>query len=147
MGQINQSWYTSNTDMWATPQNFFDKLNDEFKFTLDVCASKENAKCKNYFTIKEDALKQDWGGVCFMNPPYGRNISKWIEKAYIESQKGAVIVCLIPARTDTKYWHEFCFKGEVRFIKGRLKFGDGKKDAPFPSAVVIFRKKEDSIKN
>jgi len=127
---------------YATPQEIFDKLNEEFHFTLDPCASPENAKCKQYFTIKEDGLKQDWFGNVFMNPPYGRQIKNWIAKAYYECKVERhcnIVVCLIPARTDTQWWHEFCMDAdEIRFIKGRIKF-DGKNSAPFPSCLVIFR--------
>lgn len=135
---INKGMFTSNTDLWATPQDFFDKLNEEFNFELDVCATKENAKCEKYFTEEMDGLKQEWTGVCWMNPPYGRQIGKWLKKAYESSLNGATVVCLVPARTDTKWWHEYCMKGEIRLVKGRLKFGDSKNSAPFPSAVVIF---------
>jgi len=130
--------FSSKTDLWATPQSFFDGLNKEFNFTLDVCASKENAKCEKYFTKEDDGLDKDWyGEMCFMNPPYGREIGKWIEKA---SQYDCV--CLLPARTDTRWFHNFIYgKAEIRFIKGRLKFGDCKNAAPFPSMVVIFKKK------
>lgn len=141
---ITRGMMTSNTCMWETPQDFFDKLNDEFHFTLDVCAIESNAKCSNYFTPEIDGLKQDWnkyGGVCWMNPPYGREIIHWVKKAYETSIQGTTVVCLLPSRTDTKWWHEYCMKGEVRFIKGRLKFGGSKNSAPFPSAVVIFRKR------
>ena len=132
--------YSSKSNEWATPQDFFDKLNAEFHFTLDVAATQENAKCEKYFTVETDGLNQSWiGQTCWMNPPYGREIGKWIEKAYKESIKGVTVVCLIPARTDTTYWHEFVMKGEIRFIKGRLKFGSSKLNAPFPSAIVIFR--------
>lgn len=137
----NKGMFSSNTDLWATPQNFFDELNKEFGFELDVCAISENAKCSKYFTPEMDGLKQDWEGVCWMNPPYGRGIGKWIEKAYNESLKhGSTVVCLIPSRTDTKWWHNYCMNGEIRFVKGRLYFGDGKGRAPFPSVVVIFGK-------
>ena len=138
--------YSSRTEEWGTPQDLFDKLNDEFGFTLDPCANEENHKCNKYFTIEDDGLKQDWSNdVVFMNPPYGREIGKWVEKAYKESLKGAVVVCLIPARTDTRYWHNYIFPyaKDIRFLKGRLKFVKGNKigdAAPFPSAVVIFKK-------
>ncbi len=138
---INNSLFTSQTDLWATPQDFFDKLNKEFKFELDVCAIEENAKCEKYFTPEIDGLKQEWNGNVWMNPPYGRSIGTWMKKAYESSLDGAMVVCLIPARTDTKWWHEYCMKGEIRFIKGRLKFGGSKNSAPFPSAVVIFSDK------
>lgn len=127
---------------WATPQDFFDELNREFSFDLDVCASPENAKCKDFYTEKDDCLIQDWSGRrCFMNPPYSRQIGKFISKArYEAAEHGALVVCLIPARTDTSYWHDHVFPHAtaIRFIRGRLKFGDGKQSAPFPSAVVIF---------
>ena len=131
--------FSSATDDWATPQDFFDALNLEFQFDLDVCASVTNAKCERFFTIDDDGLAQQWVGVCFMNPPYGRTIGKWMAKAVSEWQAGATVVCLVPARTDTNWWHTYAMQGEIRFIKGRLKFGGSKNAAPFPSAVVIFR--------
>ena len=134
--------FSSKTDMWATPQSFFDELNREFNFTLDPCATKENAKCKKYFTEEDDGLIQDWGGhIVFCNPPYGRQIGKWVEKCFKESKKlNTTVVMLIPARTDTKYFHEYIYnKSEIRFLKGRLKFGDSKNSAPFPSMIVVFR--------
>lgn len=135
--------FSSKTDMWATPQDFFDKLNEEFYFTVDVCAIPENAKCEKFFTPEIDGLKQEWTGVCWCNPPYGREIGKWVEKAYIASTWGATVVMLLPARTDTKWFHEYIYnKAEIRFIKGRLKFGNSKTAAPFPSMVVIFRNEE-----
>ena len=137
---INQGLFTSNTDMWATPLDFFIKLNEEFNFETDVCAIESNAKCKKYFTPEMNGLKQEWNGVCWMNPPYGRGIGEWIKKAYESSLNGATVVCLIPSRTDTRWWHDYCMKGEIRLVKGRLKFGDSKNSAPFPSAIVIFSK-------
>lgn len=135
---INQGLFTSTTDMWATPRAFFDQLNHEFHFTLDPCAIPENAKCAHYFTVEINGLKQDWKGTVFMNPPYGREIGAWLKKAYESSLEGATVVCLVPARTDTRWWHDYCMKGEIRFVKGRLKFNDGPNSAPFPSAVVVF---------
>ena len=135
----NKGMFSSNTDLWATPQYFFDRLNEEFGFEIDVCATDENAKCDKYFTLETDGLNQDWNGICWMNPPYGRKIGVWVEIAYRESiRHGSTIVCLLPSRTDTKWWHDYCMNGEVRLIKGRLKFGGSKNSAPFPSAVVIF---------
>lgn len=135
--------FSSKTDMWATPQDFFDKLNEEFNFTVDVCAIPENAKCDKFFTPEMNGLKQEWQGVCWCNPPYGREIGKWVEKAYIASTFGATVVMLLPARTDTKWFHEYIYtKAEIRFIKGRLKFGNSKTAAPFPSMVVIYRNEE-----
>jgi len=141
--------FMSKTNEWETPKDLFDKLNEEFNFTLDPCATKENAKCKKFFTIAEDGLSQTWKGErVFMNPPYGREIGKWIRKAYMEANgitRTEIIVCLIPARTDTKYWHDYIFnKAEIRFLKGRLKFGEGVNSAPFPSAIVIYRNKKAS---
>lgn len=131
--------FTSNDPNWETPQNLYEQLNAEFHFTTDVCATGETAKCEAYYTPETDGLSQTWQGVCWMNPPYGKEISKWLQKAYNESLKGAVVVCLIPSRTDTKYWHDYCMKAaEIRFIKGRLKFGGSTKPAPFPSAIIVF---------
>lgn len=131
--------FSSASDKWATPQATFDKLHAEFGFELDVCALPENAKCQNFFTPDQDGLAQDWRGVCWMNPPYGRGISRWVRKAYESAKAGAIVVALVPARTDTAWWHDYVAKGEVRFLRGRLKFGGAKFSAPFPSAVVIFR--------
>lgn len=131
--------FSSATDSWETPQPTFDPLNAEFHFDTDVCATKENAKCKRYFTPTDDGLSQRWEGVCWMNPPYGREIGKWVKKPYESASTGATIVCLLPARTDTAWWHDYCAKGEIRFIRGRLKFGGHKNSAPFPSCVVVFR--------
>lgn len=133
--------FSSKTDLWATPIDFFNKYNKKFNFELDVCATHENAKCAKYFTVDDDGLSKEWAGICWMNPPYGREIIKWMEKAYKSSLGGATVVCLVPARTDTKWWHEYAIKGDVEFIRGRLKFGGSKNNAPFPSAVVIFNGK------
>lgn len=133
--------FSSKTDNWATPQWLFDKLNKVYQFTLDPCASTENAKCSTFFTKEEDGLKQNWAGYrVFCNPPYGREIGKWVEKCAQEAKKdNTICVMLIPARTDTKWFHDFIYnKAEVRFLKGRLKFGGGNNSAPFPSMVVIF---------
>ncbi|MFW5433725.1 DNA N-6-adenine-methyltransferase [Paenibacillus apiarius] len=156
--------FSSNTDMWATPQWLFDELNHEFGFETDVCAVDGNAKCLKYFTPEMDGLSQAWEGVCWMNPPYGEpeyackkhckkkicekrgyhnnkyipGIIDWLRKAYEASKEGATVVCLVPARTDTAWWHDYAIHGEVRFLRGRLKFGDAKNSAPFPSAIVIF---------
>lgn len=133
--------FSSATDEWETPQEFFNLVDSEFHFTLDVCASHENTKCERYFTKDDDGLKQEWAGVCWMNPPYGRKISHWIKKAYESSLAGATVVCLLPARTDTRWWHDYIQgKAEVRFIRGRLKFGGSKNSAPFPSVIVVFGK-------
>lgn len=132
--------FSSKTDMWATPQEFFDSLDKVFRFETDVCAVKDNAKCQRFYTPDDNGLLQDWRGVCWMNPPYGREISQWVEKAYRSAKdNGATVVCLLPARVDTRWWHDFCAKGEVHFLRGRLKFGGNDNSAPFPSAVVVFR--------
>lgn len=132
--------FSSATDMHETPIEFFNKINSEFNFTLDVCATKTNAKCKSFYTEEDDGLVMPWRGVVWCNPPYGRDIVKWIEKGFLSAMEGATVVLLIPSRTDTRWFHDFCTKGEIRFIKGRLKFGGAKNNAPFPSMIVIFRK-------
>ena len=136
--------FSSKSNEWATPQDFYNKLNAEFGFTLDPCATPTTAKCSSYYTVDDDGLSKDWSGhTVFMNPPYGRKQKDWIEKAFQEGEKtGTTVVALVPARTDTKAWHNYCMKAtEIRFIKGRLKFGQGASktnSAPFPSAVVVF---------
>lgn len=130
--------YSSATDLWSTPQDLYDQLRREFSFELDVCATADNAKCVRYFTSEDDGLSQEWNGVCWMNPPYGDAIKDWVRKAYESSTHGATVVCLVPARVDTGWWWDYCRFGEIRFLRGRLKFGGGANSAPFPSAVVIF---------
>lgn len=134
--------FSSKTDMWETPQDLFNNLNEEFHFTLDVCATKENAKCDKYYTIEDDGLSKSWKGICWCNPPYGRQINLWVKKAYNEFiNNNSTIVMLLPARTDTKWFHEFILeKSEIRLIKGRLKFGDSKTGAPFPSMIIVYDK-------
>jgi phage N-6-adenine-methyltransferase len=131
--------FSSATDNWATPQAFFDKLNAEFNFDLDVCADDVNAKCGRFFTKEQDGLAQTWEGVVWMNPPYGKEIGKWMSKAVESWKEGATVVCLVPSRTDTAWWHDYATQGEIRFIRGRLKFGNSKTPAPFPSAVIVYR--------
>ena len=134
--------FSSKTDLWETPQDFFDELDQEFHFDLDVCALTENAKCARYYTPEQDGLSQPWEGVCWCNPPYGREIGSWVRRGFFASAGGATVVMLLPARTDTRWFHEYIYrKSEVRFVKGRLKFGGSKNSAPFPSMVVIFRPK------
>lgn len=135
---INKALLSSNTCEWETPQLFFDALNAEYHFDVDVCATANNAKCERYYTKEQDGLSQQWKGVCWMNPPYGREIGKWMRKAYESSLYGATVVCLVPARTDTAWWHDYAMKGEIEFVRGRLKFGGSKANAPFPSAIVTF---------
>jgi phage N-6-adenine-methyltransferase len=117
----------------------FDELDAEFHFETDVCALASNAKCRRFFTPADDGLTQPWTGVCWMNPPYGRTIGQWIEKAYRSALDGATVVCLVPARTDTAWWHDFAAKSaDIRYLRGRLRFGDAENGAPFPSAIVVF---------
>ena len=132
--------FSQKNTVWSTPQSFFDELDKRFKFTLDVCALSENAKCETFFTPEIDGLQQKWAGTCWMNPPYGREIGQWVRKAHIEASTGnCKVVALLPARTDTKWFHELILrKYEVEFIKGRLRFSDSKNSAPFPSMIVVF---------
>lgn len=137
----NDVLFSSKTDNWATPPEVFKDLDNEFKFTLDPCASKENHKCDKYFTKEENGLLQDWGGQSvYCNPPYGRTVGDWVEKAAKESRKeNTTVVMLLPARTDTKWFHKYIYgRATIRFIRGRLKFGGSKNSAPFPSMIVIF---------
>ena len=126
---------------YPTPDDVYKQLNDEFDFTLDPCANLENAKCRNFYTAEQDGLSKKWTGKVYMNPPYGRDIGRWIAKAYrsVTQKECELVVALIPSRTDTRWWHDYVMKAdEIRFVKGRIKF-DGKNSAPFPSAIVIWR--------
>lgn len=140
---------SSKTDQWATPQWFFDELNNEFNFTLDPCADAFNHKCQKYYTKEQNGLLQDWGRErVFCNPPYGREIPLWVKKCSDEVCFGecSLAVMLIPSRTDTQWFHKYIYKqAEIRFIKGRLKFGDSSNSAPFPSMVMVFRKGGNNI--
>ena len=146
--QVNKAtqkvMFSSKTGNWSTPQEFYDRLNWRFgPFDLDPCASGKNAKCATFYTEADDGLSKDWTGhTAFVNPPYGRGIDKWIRKGFESSQtEGTRVVMLIPARTDTKYWHKYVMQAsEIHLVKGRLKFGDSENSAPFPSAVVVFDK-------
>lgn len=141
---MNKVHFSSNSNEWSTPQRLFEQLNAVYKFTLDPCSTEENHKCPTFFTREDDGLTKSWKGhSVFMNPPYGRVIGKWIEKAYKESRDSyTTVVCLIPARTDTRYWHDYCMKAnKIYFIQGRVKFENSEKElnsAPFPSAIVVF---------
>jgi len=139
---INKALFSSKNKECATPQDLFDDLDAIFHFDLDPCALPSNVKCRRFFTPADDGLKQPWEGSVFMNPPYGSpDIKPWIKKAFEEAQKdGTTVVCLVPARTDTAWWQDYCTKGHVWFVRGRLKFGGSKGSAPFPSAIVIFSK-------
>lgn len=130
------------TDVWSTPRWLFDALNKEFGFTLDPCSNGDNATCPRHFTMEDNGLLRDWGTeTVFMNPPYS-DVAAWMCKAYGAAQEGATVVCLIPSRTDTDWWHRYAMKGEIRLLRGRLKFGDAENSAPFPSAVIVFRPRE-----
>jgi phage N-6-adenine-methyltransferase len=131
--------FTSLRSDWATPRRIFEALDREFHFTLDACADPANAKCGSF--LESDSLNQPWRGTVWMNPPYGRGIGDWLSKAFRTAQSGsATVVALVPARTDTSWWHDYCLKAEIRFLRGRLCFDDmRKRRAPFPSAVVVFR--------
>lgn len=134
--------FSNKTNEWATPQEFFNRLNEEFNFTLDPCSTHENAKCEKHYTESDDGLKQNWGGeIVFCNPPYGKSLKDWVKKCYLEGGKqNTTVVMLIPSRTDTSYFHDYIYgKAEIRFLRGRLKFGDSKNSAPFPSMIVIYR--------
>jgi phage N-6-adenine-methyltransferase len=141
--------FSSATPEWATPPDVFAALDAEFgPFDLDPCATSENAKCERYFTRKDDGLEQVWAGRVWLNPPYGRTIGAWMEKAWEASRSSAeLVVYLVPARTDTHWWHKYCTQGEVRFLRGRLRFGGCANSAPFPSAVVVFRNAADVTKH
>lgn len=143
---LQKAMVSSKTNEWATPQYFFNKLNEEFNFTLDPCSTKENKKCNKNYTMEDDGLNKNWGGYkVFMNPPYGGHTGDWIKKAYESSLiKDTLVVCLIVSATDRSYWHEWIFPyaNEVRFIRGRLKFGDSKHTAPFASAIIVFNGKQ-----
>jgi site-specific DNA-methyltransferase (adenine-specific) len=139
---LNKALFLSNREDWETPQRLFDELNNEFGFTLDVCATPETAKCAKYYTPSEDGPTQDWTGeVVFCNPPYGRKQDAWIQKCSAHGAQGGVAVMLLPVRTDTVRFHDMLHgKAEIRFLRGRLKFGKAKHSAPFPSMVFVFRK-------
>jgi len=142
MSRFTEGMRSSNTNEWATPRDLFDELDSEFNFDVDVASTDENALCEKHYTKEQDGLKQPWSGNVWCNPPYGREIVNWMRKAS-ETDRGGVVVCLVPARTDTKWWHEYVVghASEVRFIRGRLKFGGADTGAPFPSAIVIYDKR------
>ena len=147
MSWNEQQLFSSKRQDWATPWALFTEVSKEFNFVLDAAASKENRKCPNYFSVEDDALKQDWaikakGESVWLNPPYGRNIGVWIKKAYQESAKGCTVVCLTFARTDTRWWHDWAMKAaEIRLIPGRVTFIGGKSAAPAPSCLIVFDEK------
>lgn len=133
--------FESTSEEWETPDNVYLPLAEEFVFDRDVAASSQNAKTLSFFSKSEDGLLQEWTGTCWMNPPFGRQLKHWVIKAYESSEKGAVVVCLLPAKTNTNWWHDYCMKGEIRFLRGRPKFNGAKHGLPFPLAIVIFGKR------
>lgn len=139
---ITSGLLTSDSSMWETPQEFFKSVQEEFNLNLDVCATRENAKLPKYYDAKANGLKSTWGGYrVYCNPPYGREISKWVKRAY--ESDAEIVVMLLPARTDTRWFHEYIYgKAEIRFIRGRLHFSNSKNSAPFPSMLVIYRKEQ-----
>lgn len=125
---------------WATPPEVFDPLNAEFGFTLDVCAHDDNAKCDRFYTVRDDGLSQPWEGVCWCNPPYGSGIGAWVAKARRSARAGATVVCLVPSRTDTAWWHDHVLgHAEIRYVRGRVRFVGAPHNAPFPCAVLVYR--------
>ena len=137
---MNRVHFSRKADDWGTPQDLFNRWDEVFRFELDVCATPENTKCDRFFTPEQDGLAQDWGrSVCWMNPPYGRSITDWMRKAFEASKAGATVVCLVPARTDTRWWHDYAMRGRITFLRGRVKFGGSPNSAPFPNAIVVFR--------
>ena len=139
---INPGMFSNKCSEWETPQTIFDKLDNEFYFTIDVCATPKNAKCKKFYTRSDNGLAQKWSGVAWCNPPYGKQIIEWVKKAYFSGLGGTTTVMLIPARTDARWFHDYILgndNAEIRFLRGRIKFVGAKYNAPFPSMVVIFR--------
>lgn len=137
---VDKALFSSENGSWETPTWFFDALHAEFNFTVDVCASMENRKVDKFFSVHQDAFRLRWRGICWMNSPYGREIGKWLAKALKSAvEDNATVVCLVPARTDTAWWFDNARFGEIRFLRGRLKFEGAPTSAPFPSALVIFR--------
>ena len=138
---IHQALFSSRSEEWPTPQDFFAELDREFHFTLDPCVARWNAKCTRFYTKEDDGLRQPWDRHrVFCNPPYGRAMRQWAEKCFRSAQAGAVVVLLAHARTDTRWFHDWVYnKAEIRFVRGRLKFGDGRQSAPFPSLVAVYR--------
>lgn len=138
MGKLGNERFTSKRDDWETPESLFRPLNDEFGFTLDVAANKENTKCRKFISKEEDGLRVPWSGMSWLNPPFGRDLGKWVRKASSEAKNGCLVVCLLPARTNTKWWHEVVMPGEIRFVMGRPRFEGAKHGLPFPLAIVVF---------
>ena len=138
---ISNVLYSSRSEEWPTPQAFYNELRREFRFTLDPCATAANAKCRRFFTKRQNGLEQSWGRHrVFCNPPYGKDMRAWARKCYEASLEGALVVLLAHARTDTRWFHDWVYgkADEIRFVRGRLRFGDGDQSAPFPSLVAVY---------
>lgn len=152
-GMVDDALMSSRSEEWETPDELFQRLNAIFAFRLDACAAPNNAKCARFFTKDDDALRQDWAGFgrVWMNPPYGRGIGAWMKKAYLESRRGCLVVALVHARTDTRWWHDWVAgKASATFIKGRLTFKRGHErstTAPFPSVIVVYAPDLDAVLN
>jgi len=140
MGIGRKNIFKSKSTEYETPNEIFDPLKKEFDLKVDVCATKENTKCNIYFTKQEDAFTREWHkyGNCWMNPPWGKDLKKWVKKAFEESQKGITVVCLLPVRSNTNWWHDYCMKGEIRFLKGEIKFCGMDRGLWLPCSIVIF---------
>jgi phage N-6-adenine-methyltransferase len=137
---LNDSLFASASPDWETPASLYEALDAEFCFDLDPCATEANAKCGRFYTAAEDGLLQSWNGAVYVNPPYGRGIDRWLDKALHSANNGATVVCLVPARTDTKWWHRYCMQAdEIRFLNRRLTFAGADNKATFPGALVVFR--------
>lgn len=145
MGQFDSNKFESKKQTWETPNGLFRKINEMFHFTRDVCASKENTKCEAFWSEEDSCLDKAWDGVNWMNPPF-KDMKKFIKKAFDE-RNNCITACLIPARTNTKWWHEWCMQGEVYFLCGRPKFGDCKHGLPQPLALVVFGKEKGLMKS
>lgn len=137
---LNDSLYSSEKMDWSTPVHLFERLNKEFRFTVDVCATAINTKCPTFFSPEENGLNKIWTGTAWMNPPYGREIKHWVKKAFESSRADCVCVCLLPVRSDTRWWHDYIMRSsEIRLLEKRLSFEGAKNKAPFPAAIVVFR--------
>lgn len=139
MSDFDNNRFKSTNQEWETPDSIFQPLDGEFHFTLDVAANSTNTKCLTFISPQQDAIAIHWGNnICWLNPPY-KQVGKWVVKAYNESLVGSTVVCLLQARTNTNWWHDYCMKGEIRFIRGRPIFKGCKHGLPQPLAIVIFR--------
>ncbi|GAI17513.1 unnamed protein product [marine sediment metagenome] len=140
MGIGRKNIFKSESTEYETPKEIFEPLQKEFDLRLDVCATKENAKCELFFTKEEDALSKDWNENFWMNPPFSRNLKKWVQKAYEESEKGVTGVLLLPVGSNTLWWHKYIIdtKAEVRFLKGEIKFSNQKRGLWLPFAIIIY---------